>query len=204
MTSAPLDHMAVRRHFLRDFWECVVAKQLSCRVVPERKELRGSSAGHLTTLLRMISLNKRLGEQNTTPIPQNLEPPITIEELNLAIKKTKPWKAPGPDLIPPEILINLDDGNRLDFLAFLNTLFEKELFPEAQQVAKIKVIRKAGNGDCYNPSSYRPISLLPIAGKVYERIIKQRLTLHLEQNALLSQHQYGFREKRSTLQAIEL
>lgn len=70
---------------------------------------------------------------NTTPISQNLEPPITIEELDLALKKAKPKKALGPNLIPPEILINLDVGNRLDFLALLllNSILEKELFPEA-------------------------------------------------------------------------
>lgn len=70
---------------------------------------------------------------NTTPISRNLEPPITIEELDLALKKTKPSKAPRPNLIPPEILINLDVGNRLDFLALLllNSLLEKGLFPEA-------------------------------------------------------------------------
>lgn len=88
-------------------------------------------------------------------------------------------------------------------MTLLNALLENETFPEAWKIAKIKIIRKVGNRDWANPSSYSPISLLPIAGKIYERIIKNRLTAYLEENSLLSQHQYGFRVNRSTVQAIE-
>ena len=48
------------------------------------------------------------------------------------------------------------------------------------------------------PSSYRPISLLPIAGKIFEAIINQSLVKFLETNKLLSDLQYGFRHSRST------
>lgn len=43
-----------------------------------------------------------LRTQNTVPISQNIEPPITMTELELALKNTKP-KAIGPDRIPPEL-----------------------------------------------------------------------------------------------------
>lgn len=71
-------------------------------------------------------------------------------------------------------------------MTLLNALLENEIFLEAWKIAKIKIIQKAGNRDWANPSSYRPISLLPIAGKIYERIIKNRLTSYLEENSLLS------------------
>lgn len=53
---------------------------------------------------------------NTVPISQNIEPPITMSELELALKNTKPKKAIGPDRIPPEIFLNLDKTIRRDFL----------------------------------------------------------------------------------------
>ena len=49
------------------------------------------------------------------------------------------------------------------------------------------------------PSSYRPISLLPIPGKVFEAlIINKTLVQFLERHELLSDMQYGFRHSRST------
>lgn len=66
------------------------------------------------------------------------------------------------------------------------------------------MVRKSGSRDWSSPESYRPISLLPVAGKIFERILKQRLSNYLEENDLLSVHQYGFRPKRSAVQAIDL
>lgn len=48
---------------------------------------------------------------STTPISSNIEPPISLEELDLVLKTTKPRKAAGPDCMPPEIFKNLDQGN---------------------------------------------------------------------------------------------
>lgn len=50
--------------------------------------------------------------------------------------------------------------------------------------------------------SYRPKSLLNMVGKLFERIIKQRLEKHLEDTNGLSDKQYGFRMRRSTVDAI--
>ena len=53
-------------------------------------------------------------------------------------------------------------------------------------------------------SNYRPISLLPICGKLFERIFKN-LYNHLESNGLITKNQSGFRPCDSTInQLIEL
>lgn len=53
------------------------------------------------------------------------------------------------------------------------------------------------------PSSYRPISLLDGAGKVFERLLLNRLESHILNVGALSDSQYGFRRSRSTMGAIE-
>ena len=53
-------------------------------------------------------------------------------------------------------------------------------------------------GDKENPSSYRPISLLPALGKLLEKIVSIRALDHLNENELLSKHQFGFRKHFST------
>lgn len=46
--------------------------------------------------------------------------------------------------------------------------------------------------------NYRPISVTSVLAKVMENIINQRLIRHFEENKLLNDNQYGFRNNRST------
>ncbi|KAL8582692.1 hypothetical protein ACOMHN_053286 [Nucella lapillus] len=49
-------------------------------------------------------------------------------------------------------------------------------------------------------SSYRPIALTPHLGKVYERVLKNRLDHHLEKNEILPLCQAGFRKGRNCME----
>ena len=51
-------------------------------------------------------------------------------------------------------------------------------------------------------SDMRPISLLPLPGKIVEISISKRLKIYVDNNDILSNRQHGFRKKRSTLSAI--
>ena len=50
--------------------------------------------------------------------------------------------------------------------------------------------------------NYRPISLISSLSKIFEKIVKARLTDYLNKNSLLSKHQFGFKEGQSTHDAI--
>ena len=41
--------------------------------------------------------------------------------------------------------------------------------------------------------NYRPISLLPVVSKVFEKLVNNRIASHLEQCDLFSGFQFGFR-----------
>jgi hypothetical protein len=47
---------------------------------------------------------------------------------------------------------------------------------------------------------YRPIGLLPIISKVFEKLLIKRLLLMVENNRLIPNHQFGFRQMHSTLE----
>ena len=51
-------------------------------------------------------------------------------------------------------------------------------------------------------TNYRPISLLSTINKIFEKLISSRLYTYLEQNSMLSSHQYGFRMSPSATLAI--
>ena len=74
------------------------------------------------------------------------------------------------------------------------------VFPNAYKVAQVTPLFKGG--DAENLNSYRPISLLPVLGKLLEKIISVRTIKFLEKFNLLSENQFGFRAKFSTEYAV--
>jgi len=58
------------------------------------------------------------------------------------------------------------------------------VYPERLKFSFIKPIYKSG--DKSSPSNYRPISLLPVFSKIFEKVIYQRLYDHLNNNVILN------------------
>ena len=52
--------------------------------------------------------------------------------------------------------------------------------------------------------NHRPISLLEVPGKAYEKILNSELNDHLESNNLLSKYQLGFRKGKGTDMALAI
>ena len=86
--------------------------------------------------------------------------PITLSELEFAIKKAKLNKAPGPDMMNAELFKLLDNTNKSCLLAMLNHRWQPEEIPEHHLEAQVVTIYKKGATD--NIANYRPISLLNI------------------------------------------
>lgn len=57
-------------------------------------------------------------------------------------------------------------------------------------------------GDLNDPNNYRPISLVPMFSKIYEKLLCDQLVDYFEGRRLFSEHQYGFRRGCSTNDAI--
>ena len=83
-----------------------------------------------------------------------------------------------------------------------NTCLSEGVFPDQWKKRRLVLIPKGGKpaGD---PSTYRPLCMLDTAGKVQKRIIGNRLEAAIEEAGGLSEHQYGFRKARSTVDAIK-
>lgn len=82
----------------------------------------------------------------------------------------------------------------------LNSCIRCGVFPEVLKTAKVIPIHKGGPGD--DPGNFRPISLLPIMGKVFEKILKVQIEEYLESNSIFNESQFGFRKGMSTSTAI--
>ena len=73
-------------------------------------------------------------------------------------------------------------------------------FPENLKNGRITPIHKKGPKD--NIENYRPISTLPILGKIFEKILYKRMYNFLCSKNILSNTQFGFRKDHSTSHAI--
>jgi hypothetical protein len=84
-----------------------------------------------------------------------------------------------------------------------NVIIRTGYFPVQWKVAQIIMIPKPGK-PLEEASSYRPISLLPIMSKSWKKAVLKRLRPILEENRILSDHQFGFRQKHSTIEQVHL
>ena len=130
-------------------------------------------------------------------------PQLMDKEMTYALYSMKTNKAPGYDGITTE---HIHFFYR-DISAFLRKIFDSCLrlsyFPTPWKKAVVIVLPKANKSNYLDPSAYRPISLLPILGKVLEKIILNRLQSLAENQNWLNANQHGFRKGKSTVTALE-
>ena len=139
---------------------------------------------------------------NTTRINNKnyLSREITVEEIKTFIKRSKK-KTPGSTKINKIILEKCTDKALLQLKNILNACYAAGYFPNIFKEAIIKFIPKKDKA-LTNPINYRPISLLEVPGKIFERTILARLNNFLTENNILKERQHGFRAYKGTHTAI--
>ena len=134
-------------------------------------------------------------DQNNNDLEMNS--PFIMEELKTALSSLSLKKAPGPDQVTNEMLINLGPQGKKKLLQLFNDSWRTGIVPEVWKEATILPIHKKGK-DKKKATSYRPISLTSCVGKLMERLINNRLTWHLESKGHINPEQAAFRQNRST------
>jgi len=81
-----------------------------------------------------------------------------------------------------------------------NHLMKLGQFPDELKLGKITPIYKKDNEQLLE--NYRPISTLPVFGKLFEKIIYSRLYSFFVSQGLLHEKQFGFRKNHSTTHAL--
>ena len=102
-----------------------------------------------------------------------LDRPISKEEVRQSIWNLKQGKAPGLDNICGEYLKHTE-ANIASFLTFLfNKIYDSSCFPSEWCKSIIIPLFKRGNET--DPDSYREISLLSVVSKVFTAILNKQL-----------------------------
>ena len=112
------------------------------------------------------------------------------------MEKINPNKSVGIDNLGGRFL---RDGAKVlakSITELFNLSIEKSTFPDACKLAKLKPLYKKGSK--IEPKNYRPISLLPIVSKIFERFVHSQTQSYLDKHEILYKYQSGFRSKHST------
>ena len=114
---------------------------------------------------------------------------IESNEVDTIIQNLNPNKS--SDLSP--IVLKIFRGKLSPTLAkIFNNCMYSGLFPDSLKIARVIPLFKSG--DRNDITNYRPISLLPVISKIFEKLIHARLISFFEQ--------FGFRRRHSTIHAL--
>ncbi|KAK2718723.1 hypothetical protein QYM36_005901 [Artemia franciscana] len=143
--------------------------------------------------VKKVSQKKRMEDYNR---------PFTEREVNEVVKNL-PNTTPGDDLIYPEFVKRLPEIWMKELLKIINIAWKSGYFPKIWKKGTAIMIPKPGK-DSEKIENFRFITLLPVLGKVYERLVKNRLSWLTEEKKGLKDYQCGFRRNRSTLENLIL
>ena len=105
-------------------------------------------------------------------------------------------KAEGPDQVPIRVLQAAVDILSHPLKVIFTKSLEYSVVPQDWRDANVTPIFKKGAKD--QPGNYRPVSLTSVVCKIFEKVIKNKLSNHLIEQKLLSPHQFGFIPGRNT------
>ena len=108
----------------------------------------------------------------------------------------KESKASGSDKINARLIRDSAEIICSTLTKLFNRSLQTGIFPDDLKNAVVSPIYK--NGDKSDCSSYRPISVLSIIAKVFEKLVYNQLISYLDKNKILSDSQFGFRKRHST------
>lgn len=126
--------------------------------------------------------------------------PITEVEIKEIIDNLNTKKGSGYDGITNFLLKNVINEIISPLTYILNLSLTSGTVPNKMKIARVVPVFKKGKKDTLN--NYRPISLLTSISKVLERLVYKRLIKFLTKYNILSNSQFGFRQKHSTTHAL--
>ena len=128
----------------------------------------------------------------------------SLHEINVGIDKVKkllqglnPTKSCGPDECHPRMLKESAESLSVPIHQLFTKSLQSGVLPRQWKEANVTCIFK--KGDKSSPGNYRPVSLTSVLCKTLEKVVREAIMTHLNNNNLLSDCQYGFRQNRGCI-----
>ena len=126
--------------------------------------------------------------------------PTNSNKVFSLLNKLDKSKATSLDKISARFVRECADLICVPICDIFNESISQGIFPDDWKYARVTPLYKQGDrGDVNN---YRPISVIKIVAKVFQRIVYEQLYAYLEEHDVLCQNQSGFRANHSTVTAL--
>ena len=125
---------------------------------------------------------------------------ISEEKILNIIRSLNPNKAHGWDGISLRMIKLSDSALVIPLKIIFENCLRQGIFPEIWKYANVVPVHKKNEKNL--KGNYRPISLLPVFGKILEKLIYDSLYSHLATCDLLNPRQSGFRHGDSTIKQL--
>ena len=135
----------------------------------------------------------------TTPCTFSFDP-CTPSEILKIISKLPSKNSAGHDDLSNKVIKYIGSVIAEPLSIIINQSFDTGIFPNVLKLAKVLPIFKKDDNQIF--TNYRPISLLPVISKIFEKVSYIQFYNFLVQNKLLYGGQHGFRTQHSTETAL--
>ena len=121
---------------------------------------------------------------------------VTFHEVINELKTLRADMSTGPDCIPTKFLKPVAEIIVSPLINIINASIDSEIFPDLWKQARISPIPKVTNASV--ESQMRPISILPVLSKVFERLVHQQIVEFIDTHKIFQNSICGFRKGHST------
>ena len=126
--------------------------------------------------------------------------PVTYNEVLNAIKSLRNDCSTGADQIPTKFIKPIAEFLASPLCHIINTCIQMSAFPTKWKTARISPIPKVD--DPRANDDYRPISILPVLSKIFERLVMNQIVDFIEKEKILNEKVCGYRKGHSTVTAL--
>ena len=111
---------------------------------------------------------------------------ITAEMVEKYLKRLNASKSQGPDNLHPKLLLETLDEIKEPLTEIFKKSLQEGTVPNDWKLANIVPLHK--NGSKSSPENYRPISLTSVVSKIMEKLVRDKIMEHMEENNLFTKH----------------
>lgn len=168
-------------------------------------------AEHMNTFFveKVEKIREKIPESNIDPleytrefigtrwVPEFRLSTVTEYDVIHAIGQLKNSDACGTDEVSNNALKKMKEIIAPELTRLFNRSILQGEFPDLWKIAKVICLHKK-NGSKLEAKFYRPIALLPVFGKLLERLVNFQVMRHFESSGLFTDKQNGYRRRRST------